>query len=377
MYSLVIYDTSNFIDFPIGGQLTSIRNFLAYVSQFQTEFCSKILLVGITTNYADLGKKSKVSINGIEFDVLPVVYRNTNLREVKKSLRLEFLKGLFMFRKIIPNNNTIIHYIHTPEAFIQIKICHPYAKTVLFSHGNIFSMTKTFRFYKNNKLINCFFNLFVEWMLKKTNLIFVLDDTSLHQYKNFNKNILKVDNSIIIPGEEYSNKIVHDPIRLLFVGRLSKVKGIENIIKAVENFTKDIFLTIVGDGEERENLEALVRTDRITFRGALKPDRVKEEMIKADILIMNSSIEGKPMTIIEAMSYGLPIITTDVGGISELVEFNGNAVKTDGSEKEIQNAIKRINSSYSSYSKRSKKIASRFDYKNVNRIIFNRIISLI
>lgn len=44
MYELVIYDTSNYEDFPIGGQLTSIRNFLTYIAEYQTDCCSKNLV---------------------------------------------------------------------------------------------------------------------------------------------------------------------------------------------------------------------------------------------------------------------------------------------------------------------------------------------
>ena len=132
-------------------------------------------------------------------------------------------------------------------------------------------------------------------------------------------------------------------------------------------------MIIVGDGEERNNLESLVKTDRVVFKGALKPNQVKDEMIHSDILIMNSVVEGKPMTIIEAMSYGMPIITTDVGGISELVEFGGNAVKTDGSVKQIQDAIDHIVERYPMYSKKSYSLSKKFDYKLVNSEIYNRI----
>lgn len=132
MYELVIYDTSNYEDFPIGGQLTSVRNFLTYIAEYQKDYCSKILLVGLTTSVTNLGKKKIVDIGGKQFDFLPVVYRNTNLKEVKNSLRLEFLKGLFKYKDKIPHEKEILHYIHTPEAFIQVKLCHPFARTANF-----------------------------------------------------------------------------------------------------------------------------------------------------------------------------------------------------------------------------------------------------
>ena len=209
-------------------------------------------------------------------------------------------------------------------------------------------------------------------MLKTTNLVFVLDDDSLKQYKKYNKNVIKVNNSVILPKGDYSNKQKHNPMRLLFVGRLSRIKGVDEIIKAAEG-EENIELTIVGDGEERDYLESLVKTSKISFKGAQKPDQVKNEMIYSDILVMNSILEGKPMTIIEAMSYGMPIVTTNVGGISELVRFGENAEKTDGTSPSIIAAIKKIQLNYEGYSQKSVRISSEFDYKKVNLIIFDRI----
>ena len=320
MYDLIIYDTSNYVDFPIGGQLTSVRNFLTYIAEFQKDYYKRILLVGVTTESNNLGKITYVEIKGKEFAFLPVVYRDRNLKEVKNSLRIEYLKGLFKYRSLISIQKNGLHYIHTPEAFIQIKICNPFAKTAIFSHGSFFNMVEGFRFFKKNKIVGFCFETFIRWMLKTTNLVFVLDDDSLNQYKKYNKNVIKVNNSVILPKGDYSNKQKHNPMRLLFVGRLSRIKGVDKIIKAVEG-EENIELTIVGDGEERDYLESLVKTSKISFKGAQKPDQVKNEMIYSDILVMNSILEGKPMTIIEAMSYGMPIVTTNVGGISELVKM--------------------------------------------------------
>ena len=234
-------------------------------------------------------------------------------------------------------------------------------------------MVRGFRFFQNNKIVGSCFEVFIKWMLRSANLILVLDNDSLNQYINYNKNVVKVNNSIILPEEDYSDKQLHTPIRLLFVGRLSKVKRIDEIIKAVENCKEDVILTIVGDGEERTHLESLVETNRVKFTGALKPEQVKNEMIRGDILVMNSVLEGKPMTIIEAMSYGMPIITTNVGGISELVEFGGNAIETDGTFLQIICAIKNIMSQYTEKVALSLCRAKDYDFKLVNAKVFSEL----
>lgn len=371
MKKIIIYDTSDYENFPIGGQLTSIRNFLRYIAEEHPEDCIKFLLVGVTTKMEEIGVQRKIMMGEKEFSYLPVLYRNKELNKVHSSMRMAFLKALFRFKKQIPSGKDVIHYLHTPEAFIQIKMCHPFAKTVIFSHGSFFNMVKGFRFFTNNKVVGVAFEQFIKLMLKQADLIFVLDEDSRSKYKKYNKNVIKVNNSIVLPSEDYSQRRLHNPVRLLFVGRLSKVKRIDEIIKAVETSEQDLQLTVVGDGEEREYLQSLVKTDRVHFIGAVKPCEVKEQMRESDILVMNSLIEGKPMTIIEAMSFGLPIITTNVGGISELVEFGENAVETDGKQESINIAIKYVCNTYMDYSVASHKIALSFDFHKVNKKIYD------
>lgn len=377
MYKLVIYDTSNFEDFPIGGQLTSIRNFLRYIAQEQKDIASQIILVGITSNCEEVGKLQKVLIDNIEFNFFPVLYRSNNLTDVQKSLRVEYLKSLFKYRTYIPNNKQTIHYIHTPEAFIQIKLTHPSAKIVVFSHGSFFNMLTGFRFYKDKKAVAFLFNHFIIWLIKKADLIFTLDSDSTKQYFRYTQKIKQVDNSIVLPDHIKQRVCCSNPVRLLFVGRLSKVKSIDKIIEAVGLLEYDAVLTIVGDGEESDYLKNIVREkdlqDKIVFTGAVTPKEVKNYMQNNDILVMNSILEGKPMTIIEAMSYGMPIITTKVGGISEMVKPGVNAEYTDGSPESIVKKIRDICENYSACAEESIMISKKYDYIVINKGIYEKI----
>ena len=377
MYKLVLYDTSNFIDFPIGGQLTSIRNFLKYMSEEHPNECDKILLVGVTTNKTEVGKFQEIVIENKKIKFLPVLYRNTDLSKIQTSMRVEYMKALFKFRKMIPSGKEVLHYLHTPEAFIQIKLCHPFAKTAIFSHGSFFNMMAGFRFYRNNKLIEKSFNIFLHWMLKKSNLIFTLDKDSMEQYSKYNKNIVAVNNSIVLPQKIVERDQCHNPIRLLFVGRLSKVKRVDGIIKAVSLMNEKVELTILGDGEEREHIQKIIKENQlgscVHLIGAVQPAEVQKYMQENDILIMNSILEGKPMTILEAMSYGMPVITTNVGGISEMTQEEENAEYTNGEEEEIVKAVLKIVKKYQNYGKNAFENAKKYDYKLINKNIYENI----
>ncbi len=88
---------------------------------------------------------------------------------------------------------------------------------------------------------------------------------------------------------------------------------------------------------------------------------------------MNSLYEGIPMTILEALSYSMPIITTDVGGISEVVSFEYDSEKTDGSAESIVEAINKIMRNYYFYSSNAFKKSLNYDYRIVNKKIFEII----
>lgn len=381
MYDLILYDTSNYQDFPIGGQLTSIRNFLKYIANCQPDFAGRILLVGITTSVETVGVHQTLEIDGVRFAFLPVLYRDSDLSAVQKSLRVEFVKALFRNMKRIRAHRKTIHYIHTPEAYIAVKGMHPFAKTAVFSHGSFFNMVKGFRFFQKNKLVYALFNQFLVILIKSADLLFVLDEDSEKQYLKYTSKVCRAENSIILPETVPLRDSCHTPVELLFVGRLSKVKRIPEIIQAVEQLDGNAHLTIIGDGEERHTLEAQVRERKldsvVTFLGALPPKEVGVHMASSDILVMNSSVEGKPMTILEAMSYGLPVVTTPVGGIPELVAEGVTGEFTDGTPETIVSKLQKICSDYIHYAECSLEQSKKFDYRIVNDGILSKLKELV
>ena len=114
--SLVIYDTSNFSDFPIGGQLTSVRNFLRYVAEERTELVSSVILVGVTLDESEVGRFSVVRIGGADFSFFPVAPAEGDQNNTKGSLRLRYAKGLLKHLHKVGLSRKSIHSIHTPEA---------------------------------------------------------------------------------------------------------------------------------------------------------------------------------------------------------------------------------------------------------------------
>ena len=114
---------------------------------------------------------------------------------------------------------------------------------------------------------------------------------------------------------------------LVFVGRLAGVKGVPVLLDALSQIKADmpdLRVTLIGDGPERADLEIRAQDlglgAVVTFAGYKSQDEVAETLASADALVLPSFAEGVPVTLMEAMASGLPVLATRVGGISELVE---------------------------------------------------------
>jgi glycosyltransferase involved in cell wall biosynthesis len=114
-------------------------------------------------------------------------------------------------------------------------------------------------------------------------------------------------------------------IQILYFSRLEKKKGILTTIDAfiaIKNLNKRLTLVVAGDGPEREKVNKYVKKlsdDRIKLLGYVKGDTKIKLLQDSHILCLPTSYgEGLPVSILEAMAFGIPIITSPVGGISDI-----------------------------------------------------------
>jgi glycosyltransferase involved in cell wall biosynthesis len=171
--------------------------------------------------------------------------------------------------------------------------------------------------------------------------------TSISDYYKINKDEIPIIyNSVNIKqfylAEEKSDS---EKIALCTVGRMVPVKNhkllIDSFYLAKKEF-KSLSLTIVGDGETKFEIEKQVRNlnleESIIFVG--ESNKVSNYLMKGDIYILSSLYEGLPVSLLEAMASGLPIIATDVGGVSDIVEDRVNGILVpSGDTKALSKAI--------------------------------------
>lgn len=172
-------------------------------------------------------------------------------------------------------------------------------------------------------------------------------DTFSKNHPLFEKNKLFYVHNGIAETNINSAKFDSDIINFICVGTLSKRKNQEALINALLLLTKDeiskIKLTLVGDGTIREHLQNLTikyNLNNVTFVGNTK--NVDHYLNDADVFILPSIDEGLPISIIEAMRAGLPIIGSNVAGIPEQIIDGVTGFIIEPDPISISNAYKQI-----------------------------------
>jgi glycosyltransferase involved in cell wall biosynthesis len=138
-----------------------------------------------------------------------------------------------------------------------------------------------------------------------------------------------VYNAIELPSWTISTIPLSTQFKIVTVGRLVRWKQVDHLIEALKGCV-GTGLVIIGDGPERNRLEDIVRKNQLTDRVYFAGQRSKEEtlglMAACDLFVLNSSYEGFPHVVLEAMTAGLPVVATAAGGTPELVRNGENGL---------------------------------------------------
>ena len=134
---------------------------------------------------------------------------------------------------------------------------------------------------------------------------------------------------------------------LMFLSRFVKGKGIYETLEAFELIRRQMpgaTLLMAGDGPERAAMEKWVREHKlendITFPGYLREENKVDMLVQAELFVFPTHSEGCPVSLLEAMAVGLPVITTDVGGIPDVFIHRENGLMLSAPQgKDIADAV--------------------------------------
>lgn len=138
----------------------------------------------------------------------------------------------------------------------------------------------------------------------------------------------QIYNGIDVP--ETLSEAQHDPSQLVFVGRLTALKGVFPLVEAMKTVRKDIRLVLIGDGDARPLLEKIIQQNglqnRIKLVGSLDSDGVHSWIERSTALILPSYHETQGIVLMEANALAKPVIATAVGGVPEVVKNRKNGL---------------------------------------------------
>lgn len=254
-----------------------------------------------------------------------------------------FIKALIIYHfYLLFRNIHIVHiqgasYISFWRAAVFICIAKFFKKKIIYHiHGGGFKC-----FSSQHKKS-------VQFIFSKCDVIVVLSTKwKVYFEQEFQcKDVKIIPNIIEYPREDHSNRENY-PIQFLFLGKICGQKGVFDLIDIIDE-NKDTFkgrmILIIGGNGETDRLIKIIKDKKldeiIQFAGWVNGEKKIEVLNKSHVFILPSYIEALPISILEAMSYNLPIISTRVGDIPDIVINNENGFLINPKDKDaLKNAI--------------------------------------
>lgn len=241
---------------------------------------------------------------------------NTFTVPIKKLKNPSFMFSAFFKTKF--NKDYDILHAHHPIAALSFKGTS--AKKVVTFHG-IFNKQIEILHGETAQNIS---NKYEQNALKWADAITAGSKEAYEYYSNLGYDVHYIPNAIDIGELPLDVKQKYEK-QIIFVGRLSKEKGVNSLIELAKILPKEIHLIIVGSGPFENKIKNIAeKYSNIKFLGYLPKNKVIPLLRGSLALIQPSLAEGISTTVLEAMACQIPIIGTNVGGNKELIINNEN-----------------------------------------------------
>ena len=281
--------------------------------------------VNIVTGWWNFRTPRKEITEGIK------VYRNFALwgpfginghRTLKKLGGLVYMLSLWFYFLIHGHKFDLIH-VHQAlhPAFVSVLVAKQFLGKPVIVKTASSGMTSDIKQLKQVPLGN--FQL--RYLLRNMECLVAVSNAGGKEFNDIGfpeSQIVHIPNGVVLPHDGKAN--YGQVKRVITTARLSKEKGIDILLRAWDRVVrqeKGLKLIIVGDGplagELKKLSESLGVTESVTFMGMIQ--NVMDYLKNADLFVLPSRAEGLSNALLEAMSYGLPCIATNVGGNFELI----------------------------------------------------------
>ena len=312
-----------------GGGLMHLKTFLEKNSQ--SNYFDKIV---VFTNSATKLKLSH--IDGIEL-------------VVKKAFDIPYLLyiiyQLFFLKKDLQNHKCDLVFV--PGSIFLVNF-----PSVLMPQNMLpFEKKELERFSFSGRLKLFLIGLAQKYSLSKAKGVIYLSEYAFQKIKIFSplsKHVIiphGIDQSLALPkvNSEFNKE---NPMKLLYVSPLYPYKHHEILIKAVGELINEglnINYKIVGGGSKYQikSLKTLINNSKIDYIGEVSPNNVSKYLAEANVFIFGSTCENLPITLLEAMSHGLPVVCSKYGVMPEVLNKNSNFFFDPTNKISIKKSISR------------------------------------
>ncbi len=344
--------------FNVGGPTYNA----AYLTKFLPKEYETKLIGGLKED-AEASSEYVLQDLNVDYQIIPEIRRGINLAKDFKAFRI--------IVKIIKQEKPDIVHTHASKAGMIGRMaaiyCHvPYIYHTF--HGHVFHSYF-------GKAKTKFFIFLERYLAQKSTAIIAISNTQKHELGEI-YNICAPEKIEVVPlgfdlhrfsekqeekRKEFRTKynISDDEIAIGIVGRLAAIKNHKLFLDAIDickqkNQNKKIRAFIIGDGELNEELQTYCTNKNLPF--ATCKDKYFDKLITftswmknvdvayagLDIVALTSFNEGTPVSIIEAQAAGKPIVSTNVGGIRDIVDENNTAYLSDLTSEDFSEKLSKV-----------------------------------
>jgi glycosyltransferase involved in cell wall biosynthesis len=327
--TVLLIEGCDFDRSPVGGQLTTAKQLLSH-------FGPRFALVGLSRDDTEVGRWIKRTINGHEFSYFGI---GTNLAGRRKPLipaRLATFLQLRRYRRQILSLGSRAAYVLAPEVMLAIK---DWGLSVAYSFCGVENALQMARYPLARHFSARFEKILFTALATRTELLVAAADReSVKSMCRRSLGLLTEDRIAFLPSMVDTNTFrlnrtpgdLHRPL-VVCCGRLNRAKGWDLILSAFRHFRRDVpqaRLVFIGDGEDRSKLESSIRHmnahEAVGITGFLEPEQVAAILNCANLFVLGSHREGWPTAMIEAEVCGLPVVSTMVSGVEDLIAQGEN-----------------------------------------------------
>lgn len=312
------------IEDTIGGGV--VRHIKSIVNKLRNYNNLEIHIISISKEIKkdSVLKENGVIIHKIKASKLPMSVAGITIYPIK------------MLREAGKINPDLIHgqMIGAPYGLAAGILSNKYP-TILTVHTIVKQTAKTNRSSFFGKVHDTLWRFLEKWELKRIQHLIVVSPHLKDELKKEGaRNVYVIPNGVDANWFGVPDKSITG--RILFVGRIIPVKGLENLIKSMKLVIDkrcDAHLHVVGPTDDSRYLNYLQEltkkmgvTEQVDFTGGLSGNALLNEYAESSIFVLPSRDESNPIVVLEAMASGKPVIATNVGGIPYMVEDGKNGI---------------------------------------------------